>query len=225
MRKSVEAAQTAAAIACYQDDARTIQNLLDRITAEFGLKLQMDARQALMTQLGGDRLASRGEIEKLCLYAQGREAITLEDVEMIVGDVSDKPIGAAIDAVLLGNSSSLDKSLNQLFASKTVPFVLISSLMREFKSLAAMRAMVDHGRSTSSVVSAARPPVFFKRKDLVTQALNVWSSDALGRALMRIENAILDSRQKGAPEESITRNLFLALTVETARGLKRNRRH
>lgn len=224
LRKNVEASKTAVAIPCYQDDARSIQNLLDQVTAEFGLKLEIEARQALMAQLGGDRLASRGEIEKLCLYAKGQETITMEDVETIVGDVSDKPVGSAIDSVLQGNSASLDKNLNQLFASKTVPFVLISSLMREFKSLAVMRATMDRGRPASAVVSSARPPVFFKRKDLVTQALNIWTSEALGRALMRIENAILETRQRGAPEETIARNLFLALTVETARGLKGRRR-
>lgn len=223
LRKTVEAHAKAVAIPCYADDARSLQTLLDQVTAEFGLSLEMDARQALMMQLGGDRLASRGEVEKLCLYAKGNGNITLEDVEAIVGDVSDKPIGAAIDAVLAGNSNSLDDNLNQLFASKTVPFVLISSLMREFRSLATMRATIDMGRSISSVVDAARPPIFFKRKDMVTRALSSWSGEALGRALMRIENAILETRQKGAPEEAITRNLFLALCVETARGFKGRR--
>lgn len=222
LRKTVEQSEIAVAIPCYADDARSLQTLIDQVTSEFNLTLDMDARQQLLSQLGSDRLASRGEIEKICLYALGDDdpsagRITLDDIQAISGDVSDKPISTAIDAVLAGNLNDLEISLTRLFSGKTPAFLLISALMREFRNLAALRATMDHGKDARAAVDSARPPIFFKRKGLITEALRLWNSDRIGHSLGRIETAILETRQRHAPEEAITRTLFLALAVETAR--------
>ncbi len=46
----------------------------------------------------GDRLASRGEIAKLALYAQGQGRVTLEDVRVIVGDASALALDDVVDS-------------------------------------------------------------------------------------------------------------------------------
>ncbi|RUV27692.1 DNA polymerase III subunit delta, partial [Mesorhizobium sp. M7A.F.Ca.MR.148.00.0.0] len=65
-----------------------------------GMSMTMEARQALRRNLGGDRLASRGEIEKLVLYAHGQNEIGLEEVKAMSGDVSGASFDDAVDALL-----------------------------------------------------------------------------------------------------------------------------
>ena len=47
------------------------------------------ARDCCVARLGADRALSRGEIEKLALYAPARPRSTSSDVEAIVGDASE----------------------------------------------------------------------------------------------------------------------------------------
>ena len=89
LRALCEKAKVAAALPCYADGARDLARLIDDEMAAAKLAIAPDARAALTALLGGDRLASRGEIRKLALYAQGRERVELADVLAVVSDASD----------------------------------------------------------------------------------------------------------------------------------------
>ncbi len=70
-----------------------------------GLAIADDARAALKELIGGDRMASRSEIAKLCLYAAGTGEITVDDVRAVVGDASAFAVDEAVDAAALGDAA------------------------------------------------------------------------------------------------------------------------
>jgi len=218
LRSVVEAGASAMALPCYADEARGIDNLIDDVLGKAGLSITLEARQALKNALGGDRLASRGEIEKLALYCYGAERVSLEDVKASTGDVSALSFDAAVDAVLEGNLPALDQALVRSAAAGTAPAVLLGSLIRQFQALQLMRRALDAGASAAAVVASARPPVFFSRRKTVERAIGVWSQDAAARALERLQGAILQTRQRPELAHSVARQAMLALAIESARG-------
>jgi len=90
LRVVCERAKNAAALPCYADTERDRARLIDEEMRAAGLSLAADARAALIPLLGGDRAASRSEIQKLALYARGRSQIGVEDVAAVVSS-SAKP--------------------------------------------------------------------------------------------------------------------------------------
>jgi len=82
LRSAVEASPAGMALPCYPDEARDIDAVIDGELKKSGLRLSEDARQLLRSNLGGDRLASRGEIEKLALYAHGLGEIVADVVRL-----------------------------------------------------------------------------------------------------------------------------------------------
>ena len=102
LRTMCEKAKTAAALPCYLDDAKAISSLIDEEMRAAKLTLTPDARAALTSLLGGDRLASRGELRKLAVYAMGRERIELDDVMAVVADASEQALDGVIDAAFAG---------------------------------------------------------------------------------------------------------------------------
>ena len=108
LRAAVEASKAGMALPCYADEARDIDTVIDGELRKAGMTLTQEARQALRRNLGGDRLASRGEIEKLMLYAHGSREIGLEDVEAMTGDVSGLSVDDAVDLMLDGRIDEFD---------------------------------------------------------------------------------------------------------------------
>ena len=96
--------------------------------------MALDARQALRRNLGGDRLASRGEIEKLVLYAHGQKEIGLDDVRAMSGDVSGASFDDAVDAVLEGKIGDFDTAFTRHCQSGGQPFLVLSSAMRQLQA-------------------------------------------------------------------------------------------
>src|SRR5260370_21095956 len=96
LRTLCERAPIVAALPCYADSARDLARLIDEEMRRAGMAITPKSRSLLASLIGGDRRASRSEIEKLTLYALGRHSIKLPDVMAVVGD----PTVAACDTLL-----------------------------------------------------------------------------------------------------------------------------
>ncbi len=222
LRSAVENASAAMALPCYTDDARGIDAVIDVVLTEWKMQITLDGRQLLRTSLGGDRLATRGELEKLCLYAKGKERIDIDDVREAVGDVAGLSVDEVIDALLSGDLPRFEISFDRVVKSGTAPFLLLNSAMRQFQQIQNLRYIADSERKSASVVVAsARPPIFFNRKKLMETAVSRWNGESLSRALERIQRAVLDSRQNAALSIPIIRQCLLAIGVESIRNARR----
>jgi DNA polymerase-3 subunit delta len=217
LRATVEASEHAMALPCYADESRGVDSVIDEELQKAGLSIALEARQALKRSLGGDRLASRGELEKLALYAADKKQITLDDVKLMIGDVAGLSLDDAIDATLEGKPADFDIAFARLGGGQAASQVL-GAAMRQFHALQAMRGAMDaDGRNAASVVASARPPVFFTRRKTVESALMRWNSESIVRALASLQAAVLQARRRADLAEAIARQALLAITIESAR--------
>ncbi|MEO1748885.1 MAG: DNA polymerase III subunit delta, partial [Pseudomonadota bacterium] len=212
LRTAIERFDHAIAVPCYADDEKSLQALVDQTMQTAGKQLTLEARQFLIANLGGDRGTTRQEIEKLLTYCAHEQRIELEHVTAIIGDMASVAVDSIVDGVLVGQLTQCETGLVRLEASGGSAFVLLSALMRQFQSLALMRDAMETDRKTvRAVVETARPPVFFKRKQTVTDALNLWSGAMIRDALARIRETIIDSRRSHRLETSHIRMMILSL--------------
>lgn len=217
LRKAVEDGRHGLAVPCYADDGRSMNALIDQVLSEAALRITPPARNLLRDMLGGDRLASRGELEKLTLYCRGQDVITDDDVVVIIGDSAALSADDAVDAVLSGDVAALDRAIERITASKTALFVALQACMRQFQMLAVLRSAVDGGRSAYNVMAEDGRRIHFKRKPAVEAALRRWSSPAIDQALQHLHTAVLETRRRASLEESLTRQALLALAIRSGR--------
>src|SRR6267154_3193826 len=71
LRRAFEAARLAVAIACYPDTPRDLAAVIRETLTAHRVTASRDAGQFLVEHLGGDRLLTRTQLEKLALYAGG----------------------------------------------------------------------------------------------------------------------------------------------------------
>jgi DNA polymerase III subunit delta len=218
LRTVIEGASAAMALPCYSDDSRGIDGVIDDVLAREGLQIALDARQLLRDNLGGDRLATRGELEKLCLYAHGSGRITIDDVREAIGDVSALSYDEIADAILTGDIPRFSISFDRVVKSGSPPFLILNASMRQFQQIQLLRYAVEgEGKSVSAVVASAKPPIFFNRRKLVETALSRWTGERLSKAMERLQKTVLESRQNAALSVPLIRQALLALAVEAAR--------
>ncbi|MET3559459.1 DNA polymerase-3 subunit delta [Bartonella japonica] len=213
LRNVVETASKAMALPCFADDARSLDTLMDETLGHFKKTLSLDARKWLHENLGADRLVSRGELEKLCLYASDSH-ITFEDVKAVVSHVSALSLDEVVDALLLGDVSGFEVHFSRYTTMYGTAFLILSTAQRHFQQLQLLRYQVEiEGKTPFSVISQARPPIFFQRKKTVEQALNYWKLEHISHAMEKIQTAVLNSRKNPLLGEAIIRQVLLGLTI------------
>ncbi|WP_337184645.1 DNA polymerase III subunit delta [Shinella sp.] len=218
LRKAAESASQAVAIACYADDGRALQALIDQELSADGLRIAPAARQRLIDTIGGDRLASRNELRKLALYCRGKEVVEEEDVEEIVGDASAISTDDAIDAILKGDREGFLHAIQKIVSSKTPVFLVLQGCLRQFQLLELLRAEMDEKRAPAAQAMATLGRhLHFRRKPIVENALKTWTAPAIRRETQRLQAAILQSRQRPALEDTIAMHTMLATVLQSAR--------
>ncbi len=222
LRKSIEQAKTAIALPCYADDDRSINTLIDEEVRLAGLTIEPPARDLLKTLIGADRRASRNEVAKLCLFALDQGSITEEHVEAIVGDASAFAIDEVLDAASIGNLKLVQNTLSRLFETGTHASVIASAAQRHFHSLHKARSEMEISRQgAQSVIARMRPPLMFRRKNIVTNALNVWNTASLARVLERLDKACFETRANAEMANALIGMALMAISIDAKRQNKR----
>ncbi|MDP4822572.1 MAG: DNA polymerase III subunit delta [Aestuariivirgaceae bacterium] len=218
LRSVFEGAKNALIIPCYADEVGSIRDLIDQMMRAEGLAIDDDARETLAGLVGGDRLASRGEIAKLALYCMGKSRVTREDVLASCGDAAGLSVDEALDFVFGGDLREADLALERLLAAGTHPSVFLSSAARHLARLQRFRAICDQGMQVEAAVRAARPPVFFSRVRAMVRQVEIWQADELATAAATLQLAQRQTRDMPQLEDAIAARAVLSLTGLAARG-------
>lgn len=220
LRKRAEDCAHAVALPCYADSGAEIERVIAEETAAAGLTIDPAARDALETLLGADRLATRSEVRKLCLYAHGNGRITEADVTAIVGDAAALAIDDLSDAIAGGDPAAADRTLGRLVRGGMPAAVATGAVIRHFHLLQRLRAVVDGGTQAADAVSQAQPPVHFRRKAAITRQLNAWPAARIVRALGLLDEAMLTDRAKPVIGESFVSHTLLQLARAARAGAR-----
>jgi DNA polymerase III subunit delta len=215
LRVLCERAKNAAALPCYADSERDRARLIDDEMRAAGLSLAPDARAVLIPLLGGDRAASRSEIQKLALYARGRDQVSVEDVAAVVSDASALAIEDIVDAAFAGRPGELEIQLGKARVAGTTAGSILFNAQRQLAQLHKWRTAIEQGRPFS--LEAVQPPLPFRRRPLVEAALKTWSATRLATAMAELAEAVLQSRLNPALADTIAERALLAIAANGRR--------
>jgi DNA polymerase-3 subunit delta len=179
------------------------------------LSLAPDVRAVLIPLLGGDRAASRSEIQKLAVYARGRDQVGVEDVAAVVSDASALTIDDIIDAAFAGKPGELETQLAKARVAGTAAGSILFNAQRQLAQLHKWRFAIEQGRGFS--LDAVQPPVPFRRRPLIEAALKAWSAARLATAMAQLADAVLDARRNPVLADTITERALLAIATNGRR--------
>jgi DNA polymerase-3 subunit delta len=217
LRTLCEKAKVAAALPCYTDGERDLARLIDEEMRSSGLTIAPDARAALMSLIGGDRLASRNEIRKLALYAQGQKRVELADVMAVTADASALALDGVIDAAFAGRTAAVESEFAKARAGGASPAAIVSAAIRQVANLHKMRLAIDGGDSAEFAMKRGAPPVHFTREKQVAEALRAWTAPRLTRAMQQLAEASLEARRNSPLADTIAQRTLLSIAVSARR--------
>jgi DNA polymerase III subunit delta len=221
LRAACEKAPNAAAIACYAVDAARLPATITARLRAHNVTIDPDAAAWAGANISGEEGPLRQAIELLLLYAGQEPRLTLADVSAALADGGDTSMSDAIDYALSGDPAATDRALTLAYEEGVAPVGILRVLLGELLRLRVGAAAMAEGASASEAMSAMRPPVFFKRQNLVTRILNLWSVPALTDAIRAALAAETACKQTLTPEHAFCRQTMLALASRARSAARR----
>ena len=176
IRKYFENTGNIVSIPCYIDDHQTIYNIVRTELSD--LKPDNETIQYIASNISGNRLIIKQELNKIKTYYLTKENINIEEIKSLVTEshindfqefankVADKDTRKAINL--------LEDLISCGFPGVTIIRVLINYLYRilEVKSLM-------QNNNFNDAIKSLKPPVFFKQKDILRKHTNLWQISEL----------------------------------------------
>ncbi len=211
LRRAFEAARSSVAIGCYPDTPRELATVIRETLASHRVTASRDAGQFLIEHLGGDRMLTRSELEKLALYAGEGGRIEIEDARLSISDTAAIELDDAVMAAAEGDAVRVERVLGRVFQQGGSPVSIIRTLLRHLHRLHVLTVRLSGGANIEEVMRTSRPPIFFKQEDSFRRQLGLWTEARLRPQLDRIAKAELNMKTTGLPAETVCREAMLAL--------------
>ncbi len=216
LRVLCERAKNAAALPCYADSERDRARLIDEEMRAAGLSLAPDARAVLIPLLGGDRAASRSEIQKLAVYARGRDQVGVEDVAAVVSDASALTIDDIVDAAFAGKPGELETQLAKARVAGTAAGSILFNAQRQLAQLHKWRfrdRTEAEGFRSMPCSRRCRSAAARSSKRRSRRGARHGSSTAMAQ----LADAVLDARRNPVLADTITERALLAIATNGRR--------
>ncbi len=173
-----------------------------------------DATQYLVERLGGDRLLTRSELDKLALYAGAGGRVELEDALLVVGDTAALELDDAVMAAAEGDAVQARTRARPGLPGGGIPGCAWSArCCATCTGCTRSPHWCRPGlRSTRRCATPARRS-FSSTRTCVKRQLGRLGEPALRTALDRIARAEIDMKTTGFPAETVCRQAMLAVAL------------
>ena len=225
LRTVLEAAADGAAIGCYPEEGRALEDTIRETLRANGAGIEPDALSWLTQQLGADRASTRAELEKLALYVGTGQRVDLEAAMTCVGDLAGLSLDDALFAATTGDVATADRALEAAVGEGAAPVQVLRAALGHLQRLHRARlAMDEHGMSATDAVKGLRPPVFYQKVSAFNRSLGLWPASTLTAAMAALAEAERGCKRTGWPDHVLCRNAVLTLARRAAATSRSTRR-
>ena len=219
LRKIFENAEIGAAIPCYTDEYRTLKTIIEETFLAENIAVTSDALTYLINNLGGDRMTSRSELEKLMLYSLDTRKVCLEAAVACIGDNTNMALEDIAFALSLGDLARVGRLMDRALQEGISPISIIRATFRHFQRLHLAASLMIEGQPVQAALKALHPPVFFKQLDEFRAQLQIWPVERISKALTSLSKAEIRCKTIGPASKVICSQELLRISA-TAKTLK-----
>ena len=195
LRKLFENHAQCYALACYEDDAKSMMRLVDNFMKENNISIDRDIKNYLMQTLSTDRMISFNELQKISLfYANKNTTPNLEEIKNLLNDASSNNLQKMNESVMYGNTIKSSNILSKLLSEGSSPISILRSLINYLKRVQKVKVEMKKGSNFDNAIKFLRPPIFWKDKDNFQQHCVHWPLNKIEKNLSQLLDAEIDCK-------------------------------
>ena len=172
----------------YEDDSKVLTLLIVEFLNKNKIMLSRESINLLIERSSGDRQNVKMELEKILQYSFSNKKIDYQIVSKLTNLSENYSVNILVDSYLSKNKKSLFKILNENNYSNEDCILILRSILSKSKKLLNLIEKYNETQNLEKVISAAKPPIFWKDKDNVKKQIVSWKIDELKNKIYEIND-------------------------------------
>ena len=196
-------------VAFYPDNA----NILSKITHQFFRERNITISQAninlITNKCNGDRGILRNELEKISSFTQNEKKISTKNILKLINLIENFSISELVDNCLAKNKKRTINILNENNFNNEDCIIIIRTFLNKLKRMLNLAKDYQINKNLNQTISNARPPIFWKDKEIVKEQINKWTPNKINQLIIDINQIELQIKKNNINSINIVSNFIL----------------
>ena len=214
LRNLAERSKVISCIACYDDDDKTLKNILRQGINLLGLKIDNQTIDELFNLNKLNRNDVNSALEKLKLIAKEGQ-LDKEMLSSLFNTTSSYDAFQISNALLTGNKQELNKILSSFYHFAFNFNEIVGPLKYKINKLISIYDYDLSEKNISKLIETYKPPVFWKEKGAIQIQMTRWTKDELVILLDKINHIEIMCKTNYEISETIFNKFLLDIVTKS----------
>ena len=175
----------------YEDNNQTLSTIIANFFREKKIPVSQQAINLIVQRSRGDRQNLSNEMEKIKSFIKNKNKINIEDLLKLTNLAENYSVSELIDCCLSKNKKRTVNILNENNYSLDDCILIIRTFLIKSKKLLKLSREYKSSKDVEAVISSAKPPIFWKDKEITKQQIKIWPYNKIENLIYEISDTEL----------------------------------
>ena len=195
LRKLFEKDKKLVCIATYPDTNEILSNLAIAFFKKIKIPISQQNINLIVDKCGGDRLNLENELEKIKIYLTEKKSISSEEISKLINLSENHTFYELIDNCLAKNTNKTINILNENNFSNEDCIIILRTFSLKAKKILNLSLEYEKNKDIDQTINSAKPPIFWKEKNIVKSQLNKWKPEKIKELIYLINDIELQIKK------------------------------
>mgnify|MGYP001184265898 CR=1 FL=1 len=216
LRSFFEKHEKCVCIPFYPDTNQTLSKIAYDDLRKENIIISQSDLNLIINKCNGDRKILFTELEKIKLYAKDGKKINRETISKLTNLIENHSITELVNCCLVKNKDKIINILAENNFNNEEGVLITRVFLNKLKMILKLSIEYEKNNNLDLTISSAKPPIFWKEKEITKQQILNWSPKKIKNLLYRINNTeLLLKKNYGNSINLITDFILNQTSIET----------
>jgi len=195
LRSFFEKNKTLICVPFYPDNDQTLSKLAYNFLREKKISISSSNINLIVNKCSGDREKLTNELQKIELFSKNGKKINNDNISKLINLSENHNISELVDNCLAQNKRKIISILNENNFSNEDCIMIVRSFINKSKKLLALSKAFETNKNIDLTISSAKPPIFWKEKEITKQQILKWSSKNIKQLIYSLSETELQIKK------------------------------
>ena len=196
-------------VAFYPDNDQTLSKIAHNFFTKNKILISASNINLIVSKCSGDRHNLVNEIEKIESFCKNNKKVTIEDIHKLTNLIENHSISELIDNCLVKNKKKIIHILNENNFSNDDCILILRTFLNKLKKILSLALEYKINKNIDDVISKAKPPIFWKDKEITKQQIYKWSPENIKNSIFKVSELELLVKKNMNNSMNLTTNFIL----------------
>ena len=182
-------------IPTYPDNDETLSRLAITLFRKENISISQQNVNLVVEKCNGDRRNLKSEFEKIKNFVKNKKKISNKEILKIINLAENYKLSELIDNCLTRDKKKIINILNDSNYSAEESITILRTFLFKAKRILKLATELQRNHDINKTVNSARPPIFWKDKEVVKVQLIKWKPKEIKELIKNINNVELEIKK------------------------------